>query len=69
MRAISTLADEERIPCYLEATGARNAAVYQRFGYAVRGTYGLAVEDDEPGAQPVEAYAMVRPAAVAKLAA
>ena len=65
MRAISKLADSERIPCYLETAGQRNATVYRRFGYAVTGTKDVSIEDDEPGSTPVEAYAMVRPAAVA----
>jgi predicted N-acetyltransferase YhbS len=33
MRAVSAVADEHGLPCYLETSGLRNAQIYERFGY------------------------------------
>jgi predicted N-acetyltransferase YhbS len=61
MRAVCQLADKEGLACYLEASGPRNRAVYERFGFQVVETGTLEVEGDEEGSEPfTEAYAMVR---------
>eukprot|EP00434_Breviolum_minutum_P013047 symbB.v1.2.011495.t1/scaffold772.1/size165093/2 len=35
MRAVCRAADEEGLPCFLETGGARNVAIYQRFGFRI----------------------------------
>ncbi len=48
-----TVADRERLPCYLETFTESNVRYYERRGYAVTGTY--------PVGDGVPVYAMVRP--------
>ena len=62
MRAACAHADAQGLPIYLETSGARNVAVYERFGFRVEGTHTLRVEGDEEGSLPFEElHAMVRP--------
>jgi len=64
MRHIIALADIDKRPCYLEAVGARNEAVYTKFGYTevfkhdVEGIEKLFGEDEE--VQPLQLIAMRR---------
>lgn len=50
MRAVSAIADEEHVPCYLECSGSRNASVYRRFGYEVR-SHTQCAQDASPHTQ------------------
>jgi predicted N-acetyltransferase YhbS len=70
MRAVSRAADAEGLPCYLETSGARNRAIYERFGYrAVRQVALRPSAGDEAAGIFDELYAMVRPARPATAAA
>ena len=65
MRAASAIADREGLPCYLEACGPKNAQIYKKYGYEVKGEQELRTK--AKGGQPEEAFehhvlGMVRPA-------
>lgn len=58
MRLISSWADEDGFPCYLECSGERNPIIYGRFGYEVVQKYTL----EAPKVKPYQnLFAMVRP--------
>eukprot|EP00397_Hematodinium_sp_SG-2012_P058509 GEMP01074081.1.p1 GENE.GEMP01074081.1~~GEMP01074081.1.p1 ORF type:complete len:336 (+),score=37.86 GEMP01074081.1:125-1132(+) len=46
LRALNQAADRARIPCYLETTGERNVAIYQKYGYKVMENVRLEIEAD-----------------------
>ena len=59
MRAVNAAADRIGVPCYLECSGARNVAVYRRFGYEpVERT---SIPDPSGGASFDDFYALIRP--------
>lgn len=63
MRAITSRADAEGLPCYLESSGPRNRAVYKHLGYEVLTTRTLESKVDEEGWGPFTMFdGMVRPA-------
>eukprot|EP00439_Symbiodinium_sp_Y106_P040329 s931_g4.t4 len=57
MRAVCRAADQQRLPCYLETGGRKNAAVYERFGFKVAEQFGCTT--DGHGSFD-EIYAMTR---------
>ena len=66
MRAVNRMADAENVDCYLEASGVRNRAIYEKFGYEAKGVYTVGVEKEEEGSEPFkEWFPMVRPAKAA----
>ncbi|CAJ1336709.1 unnamed protein product, partial [Effrenium voratum] len=46
MRAVSAWADDLQLPLWLETSGARNVAIYERFGYKTREHYALNYKND-----------------------
>eukprot|EP00929_Paragymnodinium_shiwhaense_P102756 TRINITY_DN65987_c0_g1_i1.p1 TRINITY_DN65987_c0_g1~~TRINITY_DN65987_c0_g1_i1.p1 ORF type:complete len:269 (-),score=39.41 TRINITY_DN65987_c0_g1_i1:890-1696(-) len=62
MRTVSGLADSASVPCYLETSGPRNVAIYERFGYKTEGKYTHSCDADPDKAKPYDDFfAMVRP--------
>mmetsp|Transcript_103985 Transcript_103985/g.299420 ORF Transcript_103985/g.299420 Transcript_103985/m.299420 type:complete len:280 (+) Transcript_103985:149-988(+) len=62
VKTVSGVADKSSIPCYLECAGARNAKIYERFGYEVKETCKLEVPNKPDLPSYDELQAMVRPA-------
>lgn len=60
MRQVSEAADRQGLPCYLEASGDRNRAVYRHLGYTQDELYTLSVDGDDDGNEHRGMYAMVR---------
>eukprot|EP00438_Fugacium_kawagutii_P025956 Skav207681 [mRNA] locus=scaffold1857:488630:488875:- [translate_table: standard] len=46
MRAVNAWADKLQLPLYLETSGERNVAIYQRFGYKTMERFTLQVKND-----------------------
>ena len=62
MRAVSAVADEHGLPCYLETSGERNAQIYERFGYEkVERVTVLDPKKKRDAPAYDDFYAMVRP--------
>ena len=59
MRTQTAMSDSRGLPCYLETGGARNQAVYARYGYSVAETG--EVKGEDPGDEALEYSCMVRP--------
>jgi len=69
MRTVERAADNKQLPCYLEASGERNVAIYSHLGYDSKKVYPLtdrAVEKKDPESvwkSYDQFHAMVRPPA------
>ena len=63
IRALSTMADSEGLPCYLECSGKKMRDMYVHLGYEEKACETVSVERDVAGHAPFEElYAMLRPA-------
>ena len=61
---MSAVADAQGLLCYLETTGKRNVAVYERFGYKVVERLYFEIDDDDEDSGPcTECCIMIRPSA------
>jgi ribosomal protein S18 acetylase RimI-like enzyme len=67
MRAVSAIADQEKLPCYLETSGSRNTSIYEKYGYKIAKQEEIRPEAkkgvvDVDDSVFTDFYAMVRPA-------
>ena len=62
IRAVSSIADQEGLPCYLECAGQRSKKIFEHFGYKEMECYSVSLDRDEGHPPLKDFYAMVRPA-------
>ena len=63
IRSLSTMADSEGLPCYLECSGKKMRDMYVHLGYEEKACETVSVDRDVAGHAPFEEfYAMLRPA-------
>merc|ERR1712032_1607491 len=67
MRQVNAYADSLSLPLYLETSGSRNVAIYQRFGYRVVDCFSIHCDSDSDNSEALEEYAMLRPAQESEL--
>mmetsp|Transcript_6711 Transcript_6711/g.15560 ORF Transcript_6711/g.15560 Transcript_6711/m.15560 type:complete len:264 (+) Transcript_6711:47-838(+) len=60
MRAVSAWADSKQLPLWLDTSGSRNVAIYERFGYKVVEKYQLECKEEPQSEIHEEEYAMIR---------
>merc|ERR1712190_19876 len=65
VRYLNAQAVADKLPCYLQCTGARNPKVYEKCGYVIVGdAHEISCDGDEEGSSSLrDFYSMVRPSA------
>lgn len=64
MRFMNAYADERKLPLYLETSGLKNVAIYERFGYKSVEQFQISCPKDPDQSKPhTDDFAMIRPAA------
>ena len=63
LSAVSTLADKDGVPCFLDTCGERNRQIYERCGYEVAGGRGFELNvpgDPDPMSDPTKDFGIIR---------
>ena len=63
LNAVSTLADKDGVPCFLDTCGERNRQIYERCGYEVAGGRGFELNvpgDPDPMSDPTKDFGIIR---------